>query len=68
MVKDTKQVDNFAWQNGYAAFSVQYNNVVTVVDYITNQDIHHQELSFEDELRKLLSENALEFDERYLWD
>jgi len=30
--------------------------------------MHHQNLSFEDELRKLLTENALDFDERYLWD
>jgi len=67
-LKTQNTVDNFAWQNGYAAFSIQYNMVVTVVDYIANQETHHRKLTFEDELRKLLRENALEFDERYLWD
>jgi len=67
-LKADNRLENFAWQNGYAAFSVQYNNVLTVVDYIANQEVHHQNLSFEDELRKLLIENALDFDERYLWD
>jgi REP element-mobilizing transposase RayT len=52
-IKAENNLENFAWQNGYSAFSVQYNNVVTVVDYIANQDAHHQKLSFEDELRKL---------------
>ena len=39
-----------------------------IVDYIANQEVHYQKLSFEDELRKLLLENALDFEERYLWD
>ncbi|MEJ7646190.1 MAG: IS200/IS605 family transposase [Chryseolinea sp.] len=67
-LKTQNRLDNFAWQNGYAAFSIQYSNVSTVVNYIANQEIHHQTITFENELRRLLKENALEFDERYLWD
>jgi hypothetical protein len=67
-LKKENQVDNFAWQGGYAAYSVQYNNLAVVQDYIGNQDVHHMRLSFEDELKMLLSENSMKYDERYLWD
>ena len=33
---------NFAWQEGYGAFSVSESNKETVVQYIENQKEHHQ--------------------------
>jgi len=37
-----------------------------VVEYIKNQQAHHQKVSFRDELRECLIRAGVEFDERYL--
>ena len=59
---------NFKWQNGYATFSVQYDNVELVKEYIANQHAHHNSITFKVELRKMLSDHGLFTDEKYLWD
>ncbi|MBI5094570.1 MAG: transposase [Candidatus Hydrogenedentes bacterium] len=58
----------FAWQNGYGAFSVSYSSVTRVRNYILNQETHHAKVSFQDEFRKFLKRHAVEYDERYVWD
>ena len=55
----------FAWQEGYAAFSVSYGHLRTVASYIGNQEMHHQVTGSADELKALLEENGIEFDERF---
>ncbi len=59
---------NFAWQNGYGAFSIGFSQIATVRDYIANQEDHHRRISFQDELRTLFRRYDIEFDERYVWD
>lgn len=59
---------DFQWQAGYAAFSVSQSNLDRVTEYIANQETHHRELSFQDELRVMLQKHQIEFDERYVWD
>ena len=59
---------DFYWQNGYAAFSVSQSHVDEVREYIQNQSEHHRKMTFQDELRALLTRHGIEFDERYLWD
>ena len=61
-------LEDFHWQNGYGVFGVSESNVPAVVRYIENQREHHKAISFQDELRQLLTEHGIEFDERYLWD
>ena len=58
----------FAWQAGYAGFSVSQSNVEAVRHYIATQEEHHQHMTFQDELRTLFRRHEIEFDERYLWD
>ena len=58
----------FAWQAGYAAFSVSHSNVDSVDGYIREQDAHHQKRSFQDELRLLCEKHEIEIDEQYVWD
>ena len=58
----------FHWQNGYAGFSVSESNVSKVRRYIQNQREHHRKITFQEELRALLTRHGLEFDERYIWD
>jgi putative transposase len=59
---------HFAWQAGYAAFSVSQSNVEVVTKYIQNQEPHHRRVSFQDELRMLFKRHGIKFDERYVWD
>lgn len=59
---------NFAWQHGYAAFSVSPENQSSLVHYIANQDEHHKVFSFQEEYLRLLGEFGITYDEKYLWD
>lgn len=65
--KEPTLVD-FAWQNGYGAFSIGSSQIATVRNYIANQEDHHRSISFQDELRTLFQRYEIEFDERYVWD
>ena len=58
----------FAWQVGYAAFSVSRSQRQTVLDYIANQEEHHRHETFQEEFRRLLRKYGIEWDERYVWD
>ncbi len=44
--------DDFAWQNGYGAFSVSYGHVPKVKGYVLRQKQHHASHSLEDELTR----------------
>jgi len=56
----------FAWQEGYAAFSVSASNVPIVAKYIRNQREHHKKISFETEFLVLLKKHGIEFDPKYV--
>ena len=45
---------NFAWQEGYAAFTVSATTRTSVQGYIARQEHHHCETSFREELIELL--------------
>jgi REP element-mobilizing transposase RayT len=60
--------ENFYWQNGYGAFSVNPAEVDTVINYIANQKEHHKTKTFQDEYRAFLKKYHVEYDERYVWD
>ena len=49
-----KFLSQFAWQNGYAAFSVAESTLESVIEYVTKQDEHHQRLTFQEEYRAFL--------------
>ena len=58
----------FAWQDGYAAFTVSASQVEAVRSYIRNQKSHHQSSDYKTELIGLLDKHGIEYDERYVWD
>lgn len=68
MKTDGTKNKGFHWQNGYAAFSVSESNVPEVRRYIENQREHHRKMTFQEELRTLLTRHGVGFDERYVWD
>ena len=57
----------FAWQGGYAGFSVSPSLIPKTRLYIENQEEHHRKKSFEDELILFLKEYGIEYDEKYLF-
>jgi putative transposase len=56
----------FAWQEGYAAFTVSPSTCSSVRAYIQNQREHHRRATFREELVDLLQRSGIEYDERYL--
>jgi putative transposase len=62
--EDLDQV--FAWQEGYAAFTVSPSPTDAVRNYIANQEAHHGKHLFVDELRELLGRAGVAYDEKYL--
>lgn len=59
---------NFYWQDGYGAFSVNPSQIDTVVAYIANQHEHHRKRTFQEEYRAFLKKYNVEYDERYVWE
>lgn len=59
---------DFAWQRGYAVFAVGRDGILPVRRYIENQEDHHANVSYQEELRRLLAEHNEQVDETYLWD
>ncbi len=57
---------DFYWQEGYGGFSVGWSQIETVKRNISNQKQHHGKVSFIVEYKRLLDENGVDFDERYL--
>ncbi|MHB8521129.1 MAG: IS200/IS605 family transposase [Limisphaerales bacterium] len=66
-IKDNAVFPEFThWQDGYGAFTVSQHDKNAVIEYIKDQQAHHLTVPFLDELRRLLVEAGIEFDERYL--
>ena len=54
------------WQDGYGAFTYSIRERDMIINYIKNQKEHHKAENFYDEFKRLLIENGIEFDEKYL--
>jgi REP-associated tyrosine transposase len=59
-------LEAFAWQEGYAAFTVSATARPAVISYIANQEEHHRVKSFREELIEMLHRVGVEYDPRYL--
>ncbi|MFA6958053.1 MAG: IS200/IS605 family transposase [Thermoanaerobaculia bacterium] len=57
---------DFAWQEGYAAFSVSPGTVESVKRYIETQEEHHRRISFREEYLEFLRSAGIEYDERFV--
>ena len=80
LVRDVKSVSShwvhqniagsqeFAWQQGYAVFSVSQSALDDVKTYIADQVTHHRRRTFQEELLIFLEKHGMSYDERYLWD
>ena len=57
----------FAWQEGYAAFSVSESNHRAVAAYVARQLEHHQRVDFMAEFEALLRKHGITHDPGRLW-
>ena len=57
---------SFAWQAGYAIFSVSQSQVDRVGNYIRRQEEHHKGKDYRQELIELLKAHQIVYDERHL--
>jgi len=55
---------HFVWQDGFSVFSVSESQVEKVRNYIIKQEIHHKNISYIDEIKKLLELHNISFSEK----
>jgi putative transposase len=58
---------DFAWQQGYGAFSVSPSQIPIVKRYIQDQEIHHRKRDFDAEFLALLRHCGVDYDARYVF-
>jgi REP element-mobilizing transposase RayT len=54
------------WQVGYGGFTYAIKDKDHLINYVKNQEVHHKEKPYREELIELLKEHEIEFDEKYL--
>ena len=57
--------EQFAWQEGYGAFSVSPSLTNKTVQYIRSQAEHHKKRTFQEEYKLFLDAYDIQYDERY---
>ena len=57
----------FAWQGGYAAYSISQSVVDKTLQYIDNQKEHHTKHSFAEEYRAFLKLYNVEYNEKFVF-
>jgi len=62
------QMERFAWQRGYGAFTVSLSQAPMVSQYVRNQEEHHRKKTFQEEFVEFLKRHEIQFDEQHLWD
>ena len=60
-------IPQFAWQEGYGAFTIGASQREAVRKYIDNQEEHHQKKTYQEEYVEFLEAYGVEYDEKYLW-
>jgi putative transposase len=66
-IHETIGEKDFAWQQGYGAFTVSVSNVDAVKQYIAGQEEHHRKKTFQEEYITFLQKHRVDYDERYVW-
>ena len=57
---------NFAWQEGYGAFTVGISQQANTIRYINTQAEHHRNRDFETEFLAFLKKHAIDYDPKYV--
>jgi REP element-mobilizing transposase RayT len=67
MKKRWRDHPHFAWQPGYAAFSVSKSQMESARQYIENQEAHHRKVTFQEEVLAFLKKQGVAYDPRYVF-
>jgi REP element-mobilizing transposase RayT len=59
---------DFAWQEGYGAFSYSRSHIDAVCKYILNQKERHHKRTFEEEFLKMLNDFDVEIGKKLMFD
>jgi REP element-mobilizing transposase RayT len=54
------------WQEGYAAFTISYDQKDKMIEYIKNQEEHHRKMTFQEECERFFKEYGIKYDKNYL--
>jgi putative transposase len=57
----------FAWQEGYGAFTISISQIPDTKAYIGNQSEHHRTKTFQEEFLAFLGRHGIDYDPRYVW-
>jgi hypothetical protein len=66
-VHENRLDSSFAWQEGYAAFTMSRSADPDVCAYISTQEEHHRLRTFREELLAFLKKFEVEYDPRYMF-
>lgn len=66
--KNFPQLKDFAWQKGFASYSVSFSALAKVKNYIENQAAHHATMTFEEEFQMFLERHNIKYDPRFIFD
>lgn len=68
-INDQKWITGkFQWQSGFGAFSYSKSHIDDVINYINNQEHHHQKKTFREEFIEFLEKFRVEYDDKYLFE
>jgi putative transposase len=59
---------NFAWQQGYGAFSVGVSQIPETIQSIERQPEHHRTRTSKEEYLAFLKKHGANLEDKYLWD
>lgn len=61
------EMKDFAWQEGYGAFTVSVTGIDQIRRYIEKQLAHHRTVTFQEEFLEFLARHNIPYDDRYIW-
>ncbi|MGD8451679.1 MAG: IS200/IS605 family transposase [Phycisphaerae bacterium] len=61
------EMRDFAWQEGYAAFTIGVSQVEETTRYIARQTEHHATRGFDEEYVAFLERHGIAYDKRYVF-
>ncbi len=66
-MNDNSGHKNFAWQEGYGAFSIGQGQLSATLQYISRQQEHHKKRDFQAEFLAILKKHEIDYDPRFVW-
>jgi hypothetical protein len=65
-IKKSKLFPSFTgWAEGYGSFTCSHADLDRLIEYVKNQQRHHQKITFEEEYRMILLEAGITPDEKF---